>query len=162
MAPCTDAMIKQTITLSPDATVKEALDLFKEHNIRNMPVVSTDGEFLGLMGLREILSNILPVAASVGMGLPSMDFIQGGAANVAKKLKKSHGDCVKDLMNKDATVIEPDSATWEALRVMVQQGSPVPVVEKKTNKFLGLISRQTLLAELDVMLEEIEKEAASE
>ena len=60
-------------------------------------------------------------------------------------------------MNKKAEAIDSDSATWEALRFMVYQGSPVPVVEPNSKKFVGMISRQTLLTELDRIAENITK-----
>lgn len=154
MAPCTDAMIKDTVTLHPDATVKDALDLFAKHNIRNLPVIDDNGDFVGLFGLREVLANVLPAATKVGEGLPTLEFLHGGAPDVAKKFRKSHGDRVGDIMNDKAEAINSDSATWEALRFMVFQGSPVPVVEPNTKKFAGLISRQTLLKELDKIADE--------
>ena len=151
MAPCTDAMIKETITLKPDATVKQAFDICVEHNIRNIPVIDDENNFIGMFGLKEVLANVLPAASKVGEGLPTMDFLHGGAADVAKKLRKTHTHLIGDIMNKDAKAIESDSATWEALRVMVDHGSPVPVISPKTAKFVGLISRQTLLKELEVI-----------
>lgn len=154
MAPCTNAMIKETITLKPDATVKEAMDLFSKHNIRNIPVIDDKGDFVGMFGLKEVLSNVLPMAAKVGEGLPTMEFLHGGAADVAKKLRKTHTHRIGDVMNKKAEAIDSDSATWEALRFMVFQGSPVPVVAPDSKKFVGLISRQTLLVELDRIADE--------
>ena len=158
MAPCTDAMIKETITIKPESTVKEALDLFAKHNIRNIPVVDSDGDFVGLFGLREVMANVLPAAVSIGEGIPTMEFLHGGMEDVAKKLRKTHKDIVGDIMNKDAKAIDSDSATWEALRFMVFQGSPIPVVCPNTKKFAGLISRQTLLAELDNVANSLDKE----
>jgi CBS domain-containing protein len=149
-------MIEKTLTLTPDQTVGEALRMFKEHNIRNVPVIDANGKFLGLFGLKEVLKNILPAAVDMGKGLTNMEFIVGGAGNVAKKLKKSHDLKVGDTLKKEAGVIHPDSTTWEALRVMVKHGSPVPVVEEKTFKFVGLISRQSLLTELERMSDDIE------
>jgi len=152
-----NAMIKETIKISPDATVKEAIDIFAKHNIRNVPVVDDKGNFVGLFGLKEVLQNILPMAAKLGEGLPTMEFLHGGAEDVAKKLRKSHIHRVGDIMNKKAEAIDSDSATWEALRFMVYQGSPVPVVAPNSKQFVGMISRQTLLAELDRIAENITK-----
>ncbi len=157
MAPCTNAMIKETVTISPDATVKDALSLLKQHNIRNLPVVDDKGDFIGMFGLREVLSNVLPVAVKLGDGIPTMDFLHGGIEDVAKKLHKTHNHKIGDVMNKNAEAIDSDSATWEALRFMVYQGSPVPVTEPDSKKFVGLISRQTLLTELDNIANEIKK-----
>ena len=33
MAPCSDAMIKEVLTLKPDQTVAEAMEIYKKENI---------------------------------------------------------------------------------------------------------------------------------
>jgi predicted transcriptional regulator len=162
MAPSLDAIIPNALTLLPEDTVKKALDIFYEKNIRNIPVVKEDGTFVGLFGLHELLSNILPQAVQMGKGIQSMDYLVGGAPGAAKKLRKSYDLKVGDLCNKKAAQIEADTTTWEALRVMVMQGSPLPIVDKKTGQYKGIISRQSLLRELERMLAEIEAEEAGQ
>lgn len=154
MAPCRAAMIKKTITVPPDMSVKEALDIFENNNIRSLPVVDKNNKFLGLFGLRHVLLKLLPPAVNLGHGLPNLDFVVGGAPGIAKKLRKTYHLPVSDLMDTEVTVLHPDSVSWEALRVMALQGSPVPIVEEKTREFVGMVSRQTLLAELKVIMEE--------
>ncbi|MEC9236750.1 MAG: hypothetical protein VX803_10945, partial [Pseudomonadota bacterium] len=56
----------------------------------------------------------------------------------------------------------PDTPTWEATRLIVKYGSPLPVLEENTGKFVGLISEQSLFSELLEVLEDVEKEEAEE
>ncbi|MEM6811971.1 MAG: CBS domain-containing protein [Pseudomonadota bacterium] len=158
MAPCTDAMIKKdTVIVTPDQTVKEAIDLFKKHNIRNIPVVDKEGQFHGFVGFKDIYKKVLPAAVNLGKGIPNLDFIIGGAPNVAKKLRKTYDLPVSDVLRKKCKTLEPGSATWEALRIMVDGGSPVAIVEK-SGKFVGIITRQTLFHELENIMEEVDRE----
>jgi predicted transcriptional regulator len=156
--PCTRAMVSDVTTITPDTTVEQALAIFKEKSIRNVPVVESDGTFIGLFGLKEVLINLLPKAAIIEDGLQSLSFVQGAAPGIAKRLRKLHSLQVAELMNKKPHSVECETSTIEALRVMAFHGSPVVVKEKGSNKFKGIISRKTLLDDMYGLLEEIEKE----
>lgn len=157
--PCTRAMVSEATTLKPDNTVEEALKLFEERNIRNVPVVDDKGEFLGLFGLRQIVLNLLPKAATMEKGLDNLNFVVDAAPGIAKRLRKLHPVTVGEIMNADASYVHEETSTIEALRVMSEKGSPVVVVEKDSKRFKGIISRKTLLANLYEILDEIEKES---
>jgi len=75
MYPCTRAMVTDVTTVKSDATVQEVLNIFKEKNIRNVPVVDDNGAFVGLMGLHQILIALLPTAATMEHGLPDLSFV---------------------------------------------------------------------------------------
>lgn len=147
--------IKDVITLKPEQTVKEAMSIFKENDIRSIPVLGNDGEYLGLFGLRHVLTKLLPKAVQMKDGLDNLDFIEDATPGIAKRLKKLHSTPVSEVMNPDALTISPNTATWEALRLMALHGSPVSIVNKETGKFEGLISRQTLLDELENYVEQL-------
>lgn len=156
--PCTRAMVTNVTTVSPDTTVEKALEIFKEKSIRNVPVVDATGKFVGLFGLKEVLVNLLPKAASMEDGLTNLNFVQDAAPGIAKRLKKLHNVLVSDLMNKEPHSVECDTSTIEALRVIAFHGSPVVVKETGTQQFKGIISRKTLLDDMTGLLEEIEKD----
>lgn len=160
--PCTRAMVTDVTTIKPDTTVEQALAIFKEKSIRNVPVVGEDGTFMGLFGLQQVLMNLLPIAANIEDGLTTLNFIQGAAPGIAKRLKKLHDVEVGTLMNKDPHVAHCETSTIEALNIMARHGSPVVVTEKETNNFRGIISRKTLLDDLYGLLEEIENEEAQD
>lgn len=163
MYPCTRAMVTDVTTISPDTTVEDVLKIYKEKNIRNVPVVDKDGKFLGLMGLHQILIALLPKAATMKHGLPDLSFVVGAAPGIAKKLKKLHDVQILELMKTDGkNIAHCETSTIEALRIMSMYGSPVVVTEKATNKFRGIISRKTLLDDLYGLLEEIEKEESED
>lgn len=162
MYPCTRAMVSDVTTVTPDKTVEEVLEIFKEKSIRNVPVVDKDGTFLGLMGLHQILLALLPKAVTMQHGLEDLSFVVGAAPGIAKKLRKMHGVAVSEIMNKNPSVAHCETSTIESLRIMSMEGSPVVVTEKETGKFKGIISRKTLLDDLYGLLEGIEKEEEEE
>lgn len=160
--PCMRAMITGVTTICPEQTVGEALEIFKSKNIRNVPVVDSDGKFVGLFGLQEVLLNLLPKAAIIEDGVENLSFVNGAAPGIAKRLRKIEKIQVKDLMNTEPHSIHCETSTIEALRIMARYGSPVVVTDRSTGLFKGFISRKSLLDNLYGLLEEIEKDAEAE
>lgn len=158
MAPCSDAMIKEVLTLKPDNTVAEAMNIYKEQNIRSLPVVDDNGNLVGLMGLRHVLQNLLPKSVTMEDGVQRLDFLMGAAPGIAKRLRKTLPLKVEEVMDKNPMVLEGDTSTWEAVRVMALHGSPISIVEPESGKFIGMISRQTLLGELEHLMHDMEAE----
>ncbi|MEM9468838.1 MAG: CBS domain-containing protein [Pseudomonadota bacterium] len=160
MAPCSDAMIKQVLTLTPDQTVEEAMAIFKKENIRSLPVVDSNGKLVGLMGLSHVLTNLLPKSVTMNDGVRRLDFIMDAAPGIAKRLRKTMPLKVSEIMDSNPNVVERDTSMWEAVRVMATHGSPLPIIEGEGN-FVGMISRQTLLEGLDNLLAEMDAESAA-
>ena len=158
MAPCRDAMIKEVLTLKPDNTVAEAMEIYKKQNIRSLPVVDDEGNLVGLMGLRHVLVNLLPKSVTMEDGVQRLDYLMGAAPGIAKRLRKTLPLKVEEVMDTNPMVLEADTSTSEAVRVMALHGSPLSDVEPESGKFLGMISRQTLLGELEHLMLEMEAE----
>jgi len=152
---CETAMIENVFTIHPDQTVGEAMKIFEEKHIRGVPVVEND-KLVGLFTMKHLLNGLLPKAASMEDGLQRLDFVIGTSPGVAKKLKKLRDQKIREIMNGNCVVVNPDTPTWELIRMMVKYGSPLPVVEEGTGKFAGLVSSQSLLAEMHRLLEEME------
>jgi len=153
------AMVTNVTTIRPDQTVGEALAIFKDRSIRNVPVVDKDGKFVGLFGLQQVLFNLLPKAATIEDGVENLSFVIGAAPGIAKRLRKIEPVMVGDIMNKEPHFADCETSTIEALRLMAKHGSPVVITDSKTGNFKGIISRKSLLDNLYSLLEEIEKEA---
>ncbi len=159
MAPCSDAMIKDIVTIRPDQTVAEAMAVFEKEGIRSLPVVSSDGKLLGVFGLRHVLLKLLPNSVTMQDGVRRLDFILDAAPGIAKRLKKALPMKVEDVMDKNPTAVERDTSMWEAVRIMAVHGSPISVVDPKDGSFVGMISRQTLLKDLQRMVHEMDSES---
>lgn len=162
MSPCHQSLIDDVVKIHPDNTVTEALEIFKKANIRSLPVVNDEGLFVGLFGLRHLLLSLLPASVRMEDGLERLDFLVGATPAIAKRFRKNMEIKVSELMDKEPEVVHQDTATWEVLRIMALRGSPVSVVDENSKKFIGLISRQSLLADIENLVEEMDKEAKEE
>jgi CBS domain-containing protein len=162
--PCEDAMITDVVTARPDQTVSEALTLFKDHNIRSVPVVDENNVIVGLFSFSHLLYGILPVPVTMGEQVLrikymdiSLDHLTGASPWVAKRLKIMLPKKIEEVMLKNPVSVHPDTPLREGIRLMVKYDSPLPVVDEESRKLLGLISSQTALAVLLEIADHIEQ-----
>lgn len=141
-------VVTGVVTVRPDMTVAEGLAVLDGRKIRFAPVVDEAGVMVGMFSLKQILMNLLPVSVTMEDGIENIDFIIGAAPGVAKRLVKLKASLVRDMMDRKPYVVHEGTPTWEAIRLLVRFGSPLPVVEKETGKFLGIISEQQAISEL--------------
>lgn len=155
---CKKAMIANVVKASPEQTVHEIMDVFKARCFNSIPVVDESDKLIGLFSMRALLKRLLPISAQIEGGLNHLDFISESEPGVAKKLRKLRAMKIGEVMEKDPPVLHPESPAWEAVRLMAERGSPIPVVEPETRDFRGLISTQSLLASLQKVLRNVERE----
>lgn len=55
---------RRLITIGPDATVKDAIAQFVEHNIGSLPVVDSQGRLVGIFSERDVLYTVHENAAT--------------------------------------------------------------------------------------------------
>lgn len=56
MLSVAEIMTREPYTLGPDDTLQNAAHLMREHHIRHVPVVSSDGQVIGLVSHRDVLA----------------------------------------------------------------------------------------------------------
>lgn len=154
--PCINALVENIITLKPDQTIKESLKVLDENQIRIAPVVDDNGILVGMFSLACFLEDLLPKAAQLIDGLTGLAFLRDAAPAAAKKIRKFADSPVSEHMNQKFQVVYPKTALMEGMRKLVKFGSPLPIVEKDTGRFIGLISEQSCLIYLNEVLKEVE------
>jgi len=111
-------MIKDPITISEDASIKDALDLMNSHSIRHLPVVNHEKKFIGFVTLTDLKQAFIPSMVT--------DLF------------------LKDIMVKDPIVLSPDANIESAARTIYKHKiGGIPVVEN--NKLVGIITITDIL-----------------
>lgn len=154
--PCRDAIVPNPILGHTGQSVQELLTILEENHIRTVPVVDDDNVMRGIFGFEQILKGLLPVSATMEDGLQTLDFVVGAAPGIAKRLRKLYPKKVEEVMKTDCPVVYPDTPSWEAVRLMVRYGSPIPVLEEETGAFIGIISEQSLLEDFKRIIKDME------
>lgn len=160
--PCSDGLITDVITIGPDITVAEALDILEKNHIRTAPVVDEAGKLLGMFGTSNLLKSLLPVSVTMQDGLGNLDFVVGATPGVAKRLRKAMPLKVREVMNANPHVGYPEKSIWESIRLLFKHGSPLPVVDQFSAEFKGLLTEQGTIDMLKRVIEEIEAEEKTE
>ena len=111
-------MSRPPVTISPDASIPEAIQLMRKHSIRHVPVV----EKKKLVGL-----------------VTESDIRQAYLASLIEEIK------VKDVMIKDPITTSPESHLEEAAELLYRQGiGGLPVVEG--DEVVGVITVTDIVA----------------
>jgi len=116
-----NGVIYDPITVTPDTTVKEAVDLMAEYKIGGLPVVDENGRLVGLLTNRDVRFE----------------------TNLSKK--------VKDLMTpRKKLIVAPPSVTLEEAKEILHKHriEKLPLVEKD-DKLVGLITIKDIMSVME-------------
>ncbi len=154
--PCHSAMIKKPVTVLPDQDVEEVIAVLRKNKIDAVAVVDKDGKLEGVFSIQILLENLLPVSVTTG-GDVHVDVRVAAAPGVAKRLKKVKPLKVSELMDRKPNAVTPGTPLWEGVKTLVRHGAPLLVVEAETGKFLGMVSEQSAVDELERVQDEPEQ-----
>jgi len=139
-----DIMLKQAQTLSPEMSVKEALDIFFKIKRTGLLVVDSSGKIAGTFTEKDILKQILPAYISNVGGFVYQDNPKGIKNKVADFVNLK----VRDVMFKDVVTVDEGATISEVARIMITKNiRQLPVIDK-SGKFLGVIGRHKVVSML--------------
>lgn len=120
-----DLMITEPITISPEASIQEALEKMKTHTIRHLPVVGDTGRLRGFLTLADLKRGLLPAMVA------DLD--------------------LRDLMVRDPVTVAPETDVEQAARLIyTRKISGLPVVSDGI--LVGIITESDILrAFIDMM-----------
>jgi acetoin utilization protein AcuB len=120
-----DLMIAEPITISPDASIQEALEKMKVNAIRHLPVVGETGHLRGFLTLADLKRGLLPSMVA------DLD--------------------LKDLMVREPVTVTPETDVEQAARLIyTRKISGLPVVSEGV--LVGIITESDILrAFIDMM-----------
>jgi CBS-domain-containing membrane protein len=137
---CGAIMTEAPLAAREDETVGEATRRLIERRDINLPVVNADGRFLGMFGIYDLFSLIIPKVALAGGLLPNLRFMGDDAEDLRQRFRDIAGRKVGEAADRDARVLYSDTPQIEALRLFCQQHTTLAVVERDTRKLLGIVS----------------------
>jgi CBS domain-containing protein len=139
-----DVMVRDVVTVHPDADVADAIKLLAEHDVSALPVLDKDGNLVGVLSEADLIHR-----AEIGTEKhrPWWQEAVTGATTLAEEFAKSHGKKVGEVMTTgvisvtEETPLSEIAALFERKRI-----KRVPVV--KDGKLLGVVSRSNLIPAL--------------
>lgn len=150
--PCHAAILEDKTSVAPETTVKQAFALLKKKKTEFLAVVDGDNVLLGYFSAGTLLRNIVPVAVDLQSGV-QLDTVIGAAPGVAKRYKNALAAPVSQFYDRHTRCVYNETPVWEGLKVLIEHGAPLFVVEEESRKYCGLITEQSALEALQDLQE---------
>jgi CBS domain-containing protein len=150
-----DIMTKNVISVSPEATVREAARLLAENHISGMPVLDDEGRLLGMLTEGDLLHR-----AEIGTKTRRRSWwLEWLASNreLAEIYVKENARRVRDVMTTQVVSVGESTPVREIADLMERHGiKRVPVTYE--GELLGIVSRANLIKVLAMGPKEISAE----
>jgi acetoin utilization protein AcuB len=131
-----DRMTQNPVTVTPDTSVSEALNVMRQHKVRRMPVVDKQGHLTGIVAEKDLLYASPSPATSLNVY---------EIGYLLSKLK------VREIMAKEVVTVTEDLPLEQAARVMVDNNiSGLPVVRDRA--VVGIITETDIFKVLLEMM----------
>lgn len=140
------------VTVTRATPVAEVLTrlLAMEHDAA--AVLDDTGDFIGIVGIREVLRTIVPAHVYLDPKLASM--VHDGYFE--ERFERIKGTATERLMDTSIEVLTPKSSVLEAVALIIEnRRKTIPVVDGR--KYLGMVTRKSLLTKVLAHLPETSK-----
>ncbi|MEZ5775291.1 MAG: CBS domain-containing protein [Hyphomicrobiaceae bacterium] len=145
---CQDFMLTDPPRLEQSQTIEKAIKTLIDSKLSALPVVDGSGRLVGLFSARELFGRILPAAVKLGSLVPDLAFMDEPLKHTKGDLDRISRDPVGQHIEKNPQVAHPDTTMMEALLLLYRGRSVLPVVEKGTNRLVGVTWRLHALAKI--------------
>jgi CBS domain-containing protein len=138
-----DAMTKGVASVSPKATIADALAIMARARISGLPVID-EGRLVGMISEGDFLRR-----AEMGTAKPEGSWIAGLLlpGQAAKAYARTHGRRVGEIMSDNVATIEPNAPLEEAAALMEKRRvKRLPVVE--ADQVVGILTRADFIRAL--------------
>lgn len=153
------------VKLKPTDRVCDALSIMHEQQIRNLPVVDEDDQFVGLFGIRPMVRLLLPEAAKIKYGLKDLSFMSDDVSALHDRLRDVANKPVSDFLEKKKklTFCKPSTSFPEVLEMLDQSADsslPVIVVKGKRKRLVGMVSSWDVLEKIVMAMSDVTNECS--
>lgn len=127
-----DLMTARPTTIRPEATIRQAVALLQDLDVRHLPVVDVEGQLVGMLSDRDLRALTIP-------------FISAGESQGT--LVTALGSPVSSVMTSDVLSVEPETDVDEIVELMLENRiGAVPVVDRDSG-LVGIVSYMDVLRE---------------
>ena len=134
-----DIMTKDVITISPDTSLKEIGEIFKEKRISGIPVVNNKGDLLGIV----TLTDMLRILDQIYVWKELEKIVTGLKLSNLRNEEKSKAKA-KDIMTSQVVTIREDATIEDLTKVMfTKKIHTIPVTAD--GRLVGVVGKRDLI-----------------
>lgn len=136
-----DIMTVEVVSVGPEASIQEALQLMLKHRISGLPVIDNEGKLVGVVTEGDFLRRVETGTERTRGGW--IAFLKG-PGGLAEEYVHTHGRKVAEVMTPDPVTVAEDTPLDAVVDTMEKRRiKRVPVV--RGNRVVGIVSRANLL-----------------
>lgn len=149
---CRSIMSDPPTVLKPTDSVSVALQTMVRERLPALPVVDTDGRYVGMLPRSRLVALAMPRVLSHDTDqqplarLLQVGFIRDSLADLQERMAAAANDPVSQHLDREVPVLSPDTPLMNALLFLYRQRNVLPVVEN--GKLLGIVSVWDVLARI--------------
>lgn len=137
---CQNFMTPDPLSVREDDTIGHAAKQIIEHRYINLPVVDAKGGLVGMFGIYDLLSLLVPRVAIVGNMLPNLRFMSDDLGALHRKYEDVRDRPVGQAADRQPVTVFVDTPIIEAVRLFCRNHTTLPVVARDTKQLVGVIS----------------------
>jgi len=139
-----DVMVRNVVSVKPDDTVGDVINLLLEHDISAVPVVDDDNKIVGILSEADLIHR-----REIDTEKAHRWWIEAvlPASKLANEFAKAHGQRVYEVMSPKVVTAEEDTPLGEIAALLERHRiKRVPIV--RDGKLVGIVSRSNLIQAL--------------
>lgn len=137
-----EEIMHPAVTITPDASEREALKVLLENNIPGVPVVDAEGFLVGFVNDGHLLSSALPEYLKV---MADVSFVSEAGDTWVDYFAESAERPVSEVMSTEVSFVELGTSEVVAAHKMVHDGVS-SVVVTDNGRVVGIVTRLDLYA----------------
>ncbi len=143
-----EVMTRESITVSPQTPLREAIKILAEKRISGLPVVDDAGHLIGIISETDLMwqqAGVTPPAYF--MIFDSVIYLKN-PADFQRELHKALGQTVGEVMSEKPITISPDKPLSEAARIMRDRKiHRLPVLDD-SGQIIGILTLSDIIREM--------------
>lgn len=140
---CRHYMVRATPTVLDTATLAEAMAIMIKHHRQQLLVVNASNEYVGEITTFMLARLLLP---DNGDRAPTQEEAElETVVDVDDRIAPYLGRQVREFAGQDLPIMHPDTPLVTAIKLLAGGKLRLPVVDPKTNQFVGAISALSVL-----------------
>jgi CBS domain-containing protein len=146
-----DFMIKEAITVLPEASIKEVMKTFVEKKIGGVPIVDSGGKLLGIVTDGDILRAIKPVDHHIQNYFTYSILIE--EINLESRMSEMKNlSIIKIAKTRNIVTIHPEDELKKVVQLLSKHHfKKLPVVDDE-NRVVGVLSRGDVIRKIQMTI----------
>jgi len=143
-----EVMTRDVITVTPDNSVEDCSRILFENNISGLPVVTEEGEVVGMVTEGDLIRRAARIKAPGYLEILGGQIFLGNPNKFVEEIQRAMSYRAGDLMTDKVVSVSPEDTVEDAATKMVEKGvSRLPVLDNN-NSLVGILSRRDIMMSL--------------